>query len=288
MGLSQWTTRIIMVCTVITLAACGDDPGEPPAAPPAGEDPGFIPVQDYASRGPYRTTSSTGGPDCTLFRPADPGADGITHPVLVWGNGTFATPGHYRDGLDHWASHGFVVVAADSSFPGSGDEMLDCLSWVLDQNTRSGPLRGAIATHRVGTSGHSQGGGGAVTVGADPRVSTSAPMAPWNGFSDRSKWSQQTGPMFINTLENDGVASASGHSRPIFDAINTPVFWGIIAGKGHNEAQPDFGAHRGPTTAWFRWQLMGDKAAGDLFVGDDCDLCKTRSGWLNIRKKGID
>nr|BFE48390.1 hypothetical protein GCM10017745_18170 [Saccharothrix mutabilis subsp. capreolus] len=51
---------------------------------------------------------------------------------------TFATPAIYRDLLRHFASHGFIVVAANATQAGSGRDMLAGLDWVAWENSRSG------------------------------------------------------------------------------------------------------------------------------------------------------
>lgn len=62
------------------------------------------PIEDYfLQRGPLATvkdTSTGPGNDFTLYTPADPGANGVRHPVITWGNGTFTTPSFYDGFLD--------------------------------------------------------------------------------------------------------------------------------------------------------------------------------------------
>jgi len=248
---------------------------------------GFPSVSDFSARGAFQTLIEVSeDSDCTIYRPQILGENGLKHPVVIWGNATTASVERYDQGLDHLASHGFIVTAANGMMLGSGQEMLDCLEYVLDQNLRPGPYQGHVAVDRVGATGHSQGAGGAVMTATDPRVSTTAPMATWTGFSDTSVYADISGSMFIQNCERDSMATRE-IAQPIFDAL-TVVFWGTLAGKSHDEPFSDFGAHRAPTTAWFRWQLMDDQKASTYFIGPFCSLCFSASGWEDIYRKGIE
>ena len=82
----------------------------------AGDDDN--PLAPFEEEGPYSTTRDTGF-SCTVYRPISLDGD---HPAIVWGNGTGASPTVYGGGLEHWASWGFVVAAANTSNAGSGEE----------------------------------------------------------------------------------------------------------------------------------------------------------------------
>ncbi len=75
----------------------------------------FPAVSDFAAKGPFATQSGGEGPSCTVYRPAFLGLGGVHHPIILWGNGTTASPPIYAGVLNHWASHGFVVAAANTS-----------------------------------------------------------------------------------------------------------------------------------------------------------------------------
>lgn len=204
----------------------------------------------------------------------------------MWGNGTYSTVENYESGLRHLASHGFIVTAPNGMMLGWGEEMLQCLQYVLDQNDQPGPFRGHIAIDKIGTTGHSQGACGAVMTAIEPIVTAAAPMTTWIGPIQSSHYPRIRTPVFLQNCENDDMAPAD-LSQPIFDALEV-AFWGTAAGKAHDEPFDDFGMHREPTTAWFRWWLMNDTEASKFFVGPDCVLCQPQSGWINIQKKGID
>jgi hypothetical protein len=259
------------------LAALPDTPGTP-----------FPAVSSFDNSGPYATTSQSEGPGCRIYRPSSLGQNGVRHPIILWGNGTGATPSTYAALLTHWASHGFVVAAAETSDAGTGQEMLACLSYLVQANgAGSGTYAGKLNAGRVGTSGHSQGGGGSIMAGQDDRVRTTAPIQPYTlglGHNSSSQ-SNQKGPMFLMTGGGDTIAFPYLNAQPVYTRANVPVFWGERRTVSHFEPVGNGGAYRGPSTAWFRYQLMGDQSASSTFNGTLCSLCI--SPVWTVRRKGF-
>lgn len=260
----------------------------PTPPPPSGGGSDFPSVSDFSRSGPFSTTSGNEGPSCTIYRPRTLGEAGRRHPIILWGNGTGTGPSTYSGLLNHWASHGFVVAAARTSNAGSGNDMIDCLNYLVQQNGRaSGTYAGNLNLNRVGTSGHSQGGGGSIMAGRDSRVSVTGPIQPYTiGLGHRSSsQSQQNGPMFLMTGGSDTIASPTLNAAPVFRRANVPVFWGERRFAGHFEPIGNGGDYRGPSTAWFRFHLMNDGNAQSTFYGSRCGLC-TSSSWT-VERKGI-
>ena len=271
---------------MLSTAALANNPTPPPTDPGDGGD--FPAVSDFTRSGPFATTSGNEGPSCTIYRPRTLGEAGRDHPIIIWGNGTGASPSTYSGILTHWASHGFVVAAARTSNAGSGEEMIDCLDYLVQQNSRStGTYAGNLNVNRVGAAGHSQGGGGTIMAGQDSRVTVTAPFQPYTiGLGHRSSsQSNQNGPMFLMTGGSDTIASPTLNAAPVFNRANVPVFWGELEGAGHFEPVGNAGDYRGPSTAWFRFHLMGDNNAQSTFYGSSCGLCTDRD-WT-VRRKGI-
>ena len=125
-------------------------------------------------------------------------------------------------------------------------------------------------------------------AGADPRLMTTAPLEPWiRGLGhDSSSQDNQQGPMFLLTGADDTLATSSSNQAPVFERVTVPVFWGTLAGASHLSGPlGDMTGFRGPMTAWYRWMLMGDESAAQMFVGADCGLCNDPN-WLNVQKRG--
>ncbi|MGE0323439.1 MAG: alpha/beta hydrolase family protein [Polyangiaceae bacterium] len=271
--------------------AGGSDQGGNPGSGGSGGTtaPPFPAVTDFAAKGSFATTSKGEGPSCTIFRPETLGEEGRKHPIILWGNGTTAAPPIYAGVLTHWASHGFVVAAANTSNAGTGKEMLACLDYLTDENAKSGSVyAGKLDLARVGASGHSQGGGGTIMAGADPRVSVTAPLEPYvTGLGhDPDSQKHQHGPMFLMSGGNDIIAPRPIQQQPVFDNTNADVFWGTLKNADHLiSAVGDISDFRGPATAWLRLHLMDDESARPIFYGSGCSLCLS-PGWT-IEKKGI-
>jgi hypothetical protein len=261
----------------------------------------FPAVSDFGAAGSFDvtidcsvpTTVTADGTGCAVYRPTTLGQNGLKHPVIVWGNGTAAPAqcngdahvfGEYDYLLKQWASQGFIVVAANTNSTGSGTDMLDCLNWIEQQNSVSGsPYKGMVDVDNYGVSGHSQGGGSAINVGADPRIRATLPFMAYTvggGFSyDATAPTKQHGPMFLASGGMDTIATPSTNQQPVFDAATGPVFWGTLLSADHvtfaGGSQTDWLA---PSTAWFRLFLMCDESARPMFYGSSCTLC-TNSKW---------
>lgn len=288
--------RAVIVVGMLSLVSawgCGseDNPG---GAGAGGAGSVFPEVSDFAAEGPYPGGSTLVTTDlCEISYPPTLADSTLKHPVILWGNGTTAQPSFYRAVLTHWASHGFIVGAALTSNAGSGTEMIACLDFLIAENERSGSVfEGKVDTARVGASGHSQGGGGALMVGRDERVMVTAPLQPYismvpgGGVFDRASITEQHGPMFMMSGTGDFIAAPAQNQQPVFDTTNVPVFWGNLMGADHlGSALGDITGYRGPATAWFRYHLMGDSSARAMFYGEDCTLC-TDPQWI-VQTKGI-
>lgn len=206
-------------------------------------------------------------PQHTLFRPKDLG--GVRHPVIVWGNGTFAIPLVYAGLLRHWASQGFIVAAANTPMSGSGGEMragIDLLA-ARDADPKS-PYHGRVDLRRIAATGHSQGGAGAVNAAADPRVTTVVPIEP-AGADVRVL---RTPALFLAGQGDHIVPPAD--VRAMYEAAgHVPAVYGELRGAGHLTPLGDGGAFRDVATAWMRALLMDDAQARARFFGPDCGYC---------------
>lgn len=289
-----WVFWVPVVLSGVALAACGGDGGDDADA---GGGPllAFPPVDDFTQDGPFATTSAMEGPDCTVFRPDPLGEGGLRHPVVVWANGTAGPTGVYAPALRYWASHGFVVAAANTvNGQGDGEEVIACLDYVLDEDGRSGsPYEGMIDREHIGASGHSQGGGGCLMVGRDPRITATAPLQPYiamgfGGF-DRASIDRQNGPMLLLSGDEDTVAVPEMHQRPVYDETNVPVLWASLAGPDGNHvgtALAGLTTFREVMLAWWRVQLMGDADLRDMFYAPACELCGD-SDWTVLPEGGL-
>ena len=261
------TTLLASFAVVLVLVSCS--PGPDPI--------GDIEIQ-YAARGPLETTTSS-IPGYELYYPTEM-ADG-EHPIITWGNGTFAIPVVYEGLLDHFASYGFVVIASTSTMTGSGEEMLGGVDWLADENSRAGSIFfNKLDIDSVGATGHSQGGGGTINAGTDPRITCTAPIEPTPGNVVELK-----GPMFLVAGSEDILVPPSWVTASTYNSAVVPTIYGIAQGANHLTPLMDAGMMRGYLTAWFCAELMGHENAGQAFYGSDqdCEICNN-SNWVVMRK----
>ncbi|SDI97078.1 Chlorophyllase enzyme [Actinokineospora alba] len=256
--------RLIALGFVAAIAAAVPVVGQAAAAecPPA--------PSDWAAAGPFPVTVEAGGSAHTIYRPTQLGGCGA-HAVIIWGNGTWATPSSYDALLRHFASHGFIVAAAKTTQAGSGREMLAGLDYLATRNNTAGDVyAGKVDLTRVGATGHSQGGGGAIAAGADPRVDTVVPIEP----GPQGDVAALHGPTFFLAGQNDQIVVPSQLVYPRYQkATHIPAVYGELAGAGHFTAGGNGGGFRGPVTAWFRAELLADANARTEFSGADCGYC---------------
>jgi hypothetical protein len=226
---------------------------------------------NYGNTGPYAVTTQTDSVH-TIYSPSNLGSLGCTrHPIILWGNGTLTQPSWYDGLLRHLASHGFIVAAANTSNAGTGQEMLAGIDKLRGFNGQAGNrFNGRVDLDRVGSTGHSQGGSGAVRTAADSRVDTTFPIE--GGFFAGSAFTYRVPTLFL-AGENDTLKAGI---RAQYDATrNVPAAYAELAGASHLTPLGNGGGFRGAATAWARWQLMGDTAARNQFVGSSCGMCSS-------------
>ncbi|MFD2356536.1 hypothetical protein ACFSTC_55700 [Nonomuraea ferruginea] len=144
-----------------------------------GTAPASAATTNWGAPGPYATAVEIGAVNTLYYPPAtSPGAT-ARHPVIVWGNGTGGAPLVYRDLLLQWASHGFIVSAANTPMSNLGISMRAGIDALAQRDADpSSVFHRKVDLTRIGASGHSQGGAAAIVVGADSRVDTILPIQP--------------------------------------------------------------------------------------------------------------
>jgi hypothetical protein len=269
---SRRCARLLVVLalagTVLALAPSRAEAQAGGCTPPA--------ASNFANAGPFQVTTESNSVT-TFYSPAQLGTNGCTrHPVILWGNGTFTTPTLYDGLLRHWASHGFIVAAAITSNAGTGQEMLQGLDTLTQWNGQSGHrFYQKVDVENVGTTGHSQGGSGSMRAAQNQRVDTAFPIEG-GFFAGGGGDLGARVPTFYMAGENDTLKAGI---RAAYDGTsNVAAAYGELGGASHLVPLGNGGGFRGTSTAWARWRLMGDAAAGNQFVGASCGLC-TSNDW---------
>jgi hypothetical protein len=255
------------------------------AAPPKSNTPAtgtFPPVTDLAGNGPFQTkTVACGtGNAYTCYYPTELAKNGVKNPYLTWGNGATTTPVMYTL-LPHLASHGFVVIAANSSSVTSAD-LTGGLDWLDAENARSGSdFYQKLDTSKVASMGYSLGSVGTFGIGADPRLKTTVHIS--GGNFDRVGVTNLKNPAAFFCGNDSDIAHANCDLD--FEDATVPVFYGNFPGDHLGILAAFTSQISQAVTGWLRWQLMADETLKAMFVGADCGLCKD-SNWT-VQQKNL-
>jgi hypothetical protein len=276
--------------------------------------------QTYFATGPWPVTyapayaccDSKGNP-FDVFYPTPLGANGFRHPVLLWGDGSFAVPKQYKYFLTHLASWGFVVAATTDKSTGTGATILDSLNLMKAEQTKpGGTFQGKLDLMNVGALGHSQGADGVINAithsGGD--IKTVVPIElPAHG------WCIINLPTCIDTanvtagsvffvdgsadvpisppVQDPGVAGENSIAA-FYDAVPAGVtkLKGTLKCPSHNDiqGQPDCSGasvpcvvgvygYLGYITAWLMDQLQGNASAHAAFVHGSGEMFNQPRNW---------
>ncbi|HEX3139839.1 MAG TPA: hypothetical protein VHQ87_07280 [Rhizobacter sp.] len=249
--------------TVASLTLQGTTGTTPP--PTGGTLP---PVSSVDADGPFATTvtQNTGSSrNGWVVFPTNLGANGLKHPLFIWGPGAGTGPAEYEFHLRRLASHGFVVFSETSS--NSGSEMTAAITWLIAENSRAAsPYYQKLDTTKIAAGGHSRGSVATFAIASDARLTTTLHIS--GGSFDGN------GP---NSLRKPAAYICGGSDTLALpncerDYTNTrvPVFFTTMASVDHIQA-----AREGlpAITAWLRWQLGGETFRSDNFLATNCAFC---------------
>jgi hypothetical protein len=234
----------------------------------------------------------------TIFRPNDLSVFGkkAKLPIVAWGNGACAnSPWEHINFLSEVASHGFLVIAI-GPMPQEGErgggrstssQLIDAIDWAIAQNSdNSSIFYGKIDVSKISVSGMSCGGLQTLETAPDPRVTTavvcnSGILGGGGGMPGMPALTKDhlaklhTPTLYLLGGESD-IAYNNGMDD--FNRINhVPVFVANMdVGHGGTYSQPHGGEFAIVATAWYKWQLKGDKKAGEMFTGNPCQLSKSK------------
>ncbi len=244
----------------------------------------------------------------TIFRPQDLNVFGDKNklPIIAWGNGACAnSPWEHVNFLSEVASHGFLVIAI-GPMPQEGEhgrgrsnssQLIDAIDWAIAQNSdKSSAFYNKLDISKISVSGMSCGGLQTLEVAPDPRITTAVVCnsgiigTPGGGMPGMPALTKEhlaklhTPTLYLLGGESD-IAYNNGMDD--FKRINhVPVFVANMdVGHGGTYGQPHGGEFAKVATAWYKWQLKGDKEAGKMFTGKTPQLSK--SDVWKVEKKNL-
>lgn len=245
----------------------------------------------------------------TIFRPKDLSVFGKKNklPIIAWGNGACAnSPWEHINFLSEVASHGFLVIAIgpmpQEGEHGSGrstsSQLIDAINWAIAQNSdKASQYYNKLDITKIAVSGMSCGGLQTLETAPDSRITTTVVcnsgifinqgggMPGMPGLTKDHLAKLHTPTLYLLGGEKD-IAYNNGMDD--FKNINhVPVFVANMdVGHGGTYSQPHGGEFAKVATAWYKWQLKGDKEAAKMFTGNPCGL-STSPIWT-VEKKNID
>jgi uncharacterized protein YciI len=267
-------------------------------------------VVEDGGTGPYKAVMLAENtlPTHTVFRPKDLSTFTKKNklPIIAWGNGACAnSPWEHVNFLSEVSSYGFLVLAI-GPMPVEGEkgngkttssQLIDAINWAIAQNSdKESPYYNKIEVTKIAVSGMSCGGLQTLEVASDPRVSTVVVCnsgifnTPGNGKSAMPNLTKanlatiHTPTLYLPGGEKD-IAYTNGMDD--YKRINqVPVFIANMdVGHGGTYSQPHGGEFAKVATAWYQWQLKGDKKASKLFTGEPAGLTQNLN-W-RVEKKNM-
>lgn len=219
--------------------------------------------------------------DLALYSVFYPGVmpEGEKFPLITWGNGTCAMPEGYGPLLRYVASHGYIVVAANSRYVSGGVPMTKAIDFMFAENKKmGGKYFGKIDEDKVGAMGHSQGSGATASASSDPRIKA---VILFNGGAQANK------PYLAISGERDigDTGSPTVLSNPVMAAQRPAAYiyyhqvpmtiamqpTGGLAGHLTLMMEPERVIE--PTVGWWDMMLKNEPEAKAMFIGDTCKLC---------------
>lgn len=209
------------------------------------------------------------------------------YPVVVILNGTGVLPKKYKALFKHMASWGFVVIGSDDGSTGFGKSADETMELIISENSNNSSIfYGKLDLDNIGITGHSQGGAGVFTAISimehKDKYKTAVALSPTHEeTAHQFGWKYDLTKINIPTLM---IAGTNGDFEtqaviPIEKMIEMynkiPSSKAIARRIGAEHGQMLYSAD-GYVTAWFMWQLQGDKEAGKAFVGNSPEIINNK------------
>ena len=243
----------------------------------------------YLSGGDHETKKVTAKAESpmkkyTVYYPAEMESSDKTFPMLLVMNGTGGKATKYEAQFDLYASWGFVVVGNQDKTTGTGASTVATLQFMLEQNEDPDSVfYHKIDLDNIGITGFSQGGAGVFNVltkyDEASYFKAAAPLSPVSEYMT----AQATDYPYDSSLVTIPIMILAGTEGdfetetviPIdllneqYDKITSPKVMARRVGMDHDHMMYSAGGY---VIAWFRWQLMGDQDAAQVFLGDRPEL----------------
>jgi hypothetical protein len=201
------------------------------------------------------------------------------------------------------ASWGFVVVAdgkpqdtSTGADPASGgirsgpmaEPMTMAMDWITAENERPCSMfYHKLDVTKIATGGQSCGGMMTLLSAGDKRVITAVVSNSGVSGDNSALFATYHAPMLFMAGGSSDFLSSSATAN-VMAINNVPIWYGNMdVGHGATWESTNGGEFGRVMLGWLKWKLLGDTMTEKMFVGADCELCKSPSTWT-IQKKMID
>ncbi len=221
-------------------------------------------------------------------------------PLVNIGNASNTTAYDLIEAMEHLASWGFVVIGNMDKQTGTGASMSHTLDAFLALVARQdNQFHGRIDTTKIAIAGYSQGAFGAVmaaTAYPNSRMYKAVYLCscPQKQIGINFKWgasdfSKIGAPLLMVAGTGDWDSKIISPEEAFQANFNeTTDDFPVLAARHTYKDHEEMGGEGDPyMTAWFCHYLKGDSTAGKAFIGDDAEILKNTSRWINIKRKNL-
>ena len=242
-----------------------------------------------------------------IWYPAEMETEEVTYPMIIVVNGSNTAALNYEAFFSRLASWGFIVVGNDDRQSGTGVSTSATLDYMLELNSNnSSEFFGKIDETKIGCTGYSQGGAGAIRAvtefeNSDKFTCLFTGSAAYSLLANNMGWGYDVSKISIphfmtaGTGTSDDAGNSEIHNNEVFagvaplaslienyENISEDVFKirARVTDAEHSEMQVMTDSYM---TAWMLYNLKNDEEAKSVFYGEDAEILNN-SNWQDIEK----
>lgn len=263
--------------------------------------------ENYIKRGPYEVADLVMKTDedfkvYEIWYPTEMETENGSkkYPAIIVNNGTGVKASRAKALFERMASWGFIVIGTEEAFSWDGYSSEKCMKRLMYLNEHpnieglaDNIFAGNVDMKNIGVYGHSQGAIGcinAVTVQGhkDQYKAMFLSSLPDKKTVVALRWKYDMKDIKIPTIIMAGTGKIDENiiitPKEMKEAYSSvPVKTKLIARRKNAEHREMLYLADGYVTAFFMWQLQGDRQAAEAFVGDDAEILSNPQ-YQNVEK----
>lgn len=217
-----------------------------------------------------------------IWYPSEMKTSDKKYPVIVVSNGTGVKASKCQSMFEHFASWGFIIIGTEEEYSWNGFSADMCLNFLIRSNeNKESIFYQKIDSDNIGSVGHSQGGVGVFNSLTEIKnknmFKCAVSESPTNvELANNLDWyydiSKVNVPMFMvagtGNFDANTVIPIDKMNK-LYDSLDVPKVMARHSDTDHGDI---LYSCDGYVTAWFMWQLKGDKEAAKAFIGNSPEL----------------